>query len=158
MPMPLKSAQPSWSDDFTAVVRNEMAKKDPTVFIVDDDAAVRSSLCWLISSLNLPVQAFPSALDFLDAVEPTRSGCVIVDVKMPGMSGFRLQHEIRDRYPNLSTIIMSAYGSPDTAARAVADGALAYVEKPVNDEVLIDLIRKGIDRSSENSREQTLPI
>ena len=135
-----------------------MAKKDPTVFVVDDDAAVRSSLCWLISSLKLPVQAFPSALDFLDAVAPTRSGCVIVDVKMPGMSGLRLQQEIKERYPNLTTIVMSAYGSPETAARAVADGALAYIEKPVNDEVLIDLVRKGLGRNPGNSRQPLLPI
>ena len=135
-----------------------MAKKDPTVFVVDDDAAVRSSLCWLISSLNLPVQAFPSGPDFLDAVAPTRSGCVIVDVKMPGMSGLRLQQEIKDRYPNLTTIVMSAYGSPETAARAVADGALAYIEKPVNDEVLIDLVRKGLGRDPGNSRQPLLPI
>jgi len=135
-----------------------MAKKDPTVFVVDDDAAVRSSLCWLISSLNLPVQAFPSALDFLEAVAPSRSGCVIVDVKMPGMSGLRLQQEIKDRYPMLATIVMSAYGSPETAERAVAEGALAYVEKPVDDDVLIDLVRKGMKRISVNSDQSTLPL
>lgn len=128
-----------------------MTKKDPTVFVVDDDPAVRSSLCWLISSLDLPVQAFPSALDFLHAVAPTRSGCVIVDVKMPGMSGLRLQQEIKDRYPNLATIVMSAYGSSETAERAVADGALAYVEKPVNDQILIDLVRKGLKRGAGDS-------
>jgi len=135
-----------------------MAKTDPTVFVVDDDAAVRSSMCWLISSLNLPVQAFASALDFLDAVAPTRSGCVIVDVKMPGMSGLRLQQEIKDRYPNMATIVMSAYGSPDTAARAVADGALAYIEKPVNDQVLIDLVCRGIGLTPGESPQQALPI
>lgn len=135
-----------------------MAKKDPTVFVVDDDPAVRSSLCWLISSLDLPVQAFPSALDFLHAVAPTRSGCVILDVKMPGMSGLRLQQEIKDRYPNLATIVMSAYGSPETAERAVADGALAYVEKPVNDEVLIDLVRKGLKHGSGDSNGPTLAV
>ncbi len=135
-----------------------MASTDPTVFVVDDDAAVRSSLCWLISSLNMPVQAFPSALDFLDAVTPTRAGCVIVDVKMPGMSGLRLQQEIKDRYPNLITIVMSAYGSPETAKRAVADGALAYVEKPVSDDVLIDLVRKGIKYISGKSGEPSLPL
>lgn len=135
-----------------------MTRKDPTVFVVDDDAAVRSSLCWLISSLDLPVQAFSSALDFLESVTPARWGCAIIDVKMPGMSGLRLQQEIKDRYPRLTTIVMSAYGSPDTAERVVAAGALAYVEKPVNDDVLIDLVRKGIRRRSDEADAPTLPI
>ncbi|HEX9702057.1 MAG TPA: response regulator [Rhodospirillales bacterium] len=135
-----------------------MAKTKPTVFVVDDDAAVRSSLCWLISSLNWNVRAFPSAGDFLETVPPTDRGCAIVDVRMPGMSGLRLQREIRDHYPHVKTILMSAYGTREAAESALANGALGYLEKPINDDVLVDLLRKGIQSDNGNSNEPPLPF
>jgi FixJ family two-component response regulator len=126
--------------------------------VVDDDPAVRSSLCWLISSLDLDVQSFPSASAFLDAVSPLQRGCAIVDVRMPGVSGLRLQREIKERYPHLATIIMSAYGSHDSAARAIEQGALGYLEKPINDEALLDLVRKGLERHLAGDADPQLPV
>ena len=134
-----------------------MTHLEPTVFVIDDDSAVRSSLCWLISALDVPVQAFSSAHEFLESVEPARCGCAIVDVRMPGMSGLRLQQEIKERYPHLSTIIMTAYGAPETASCAVAEGAIGFLEKPVDDEVLVELVRRGI-REARNSRQPELPL
>ena len=129
-----------------------MAVYEPTVFVIDDDLAVRNSICWLISALDLPVQAFSSGHEFLASVETTRCGCAIVDVRMPGMSGLRLQQEIKDRYPDLSMVVMSADESPETAARAVAEGALGFLEKPVDDETLIKLVQEGMKRTSGNSQ------
>ena len=128
------------------------------VIVVDDDPAVRSSLCWLISSLDLDVQSYPSASAFLEAVPPSQRGCAILDVRMPGISGLRLQQEIKERYPHLTTIVMSAYGSRDTAARAIEQGAIGFLEKPVNDEVLLDLVRKGLECPSAGGRNPRLPI
>ncbi len=78
-----------------------MTTHEPTVFVVDDDLAMRESLCWLISSINLPIKAFSSARDFLDALQPDWTGCVIIDVRMPGMSGL----ELRDVLARIMTVL-----------------------------------------------------
>ena len=119
-----------------------MTRMEPTVFVVDDDPAVRNSLCWLISSVKLPVLGFSSAHEFLEAVDPEQHGCVIVDVRMPEMNGFELQAEIRERYPGLSVIVITAHGSQENAAQAMAGGAVGYVQKPTDDEILIGLVQK----------------
>ena len=143
---------------FSWMERDGTLSAKPMVFVVDDDPAVRSSLCWLISSIDLDVRSFPSASAFLDAVSPSQRGCAIVDVRMPGISGLRLQREIKDRYPHLTTIIISANSSHEVAVRAVEEGALAYLEKPINDEMLLDLVRKGLGNDPNNAAEPQLPI
>ncbi len=127
-----------------------MARLVPTVFVVDDDLAVRDSLCWLISAEKLPVQAFPSAEAFLETVRAEQPGCVIIDVRMPGMDGLEFQRELVKLYPALSTIVISGHGNLEIAGQAKAAGAMGYFEKPVDDKALLALVMKGIDFSGES--------
>ena len=86
-----------------------MTTREPTVFVVDDDLAMRESLCWLISSVNLPVEAFSSAREFLDVLQPDQAGCAVIDVRMPGMSGLELQEALAARFDNLASIIITGH-------------------------------------------------
>ena len=125
-----------------------MAHLEPTVFVVDDDAAVRESLSWLISAVNIPVRTFPSAQEFLEAVPPGQSGCVVIDIRMPGMDGLTLQQKVRESHPGLSVIVITGHGSEATATQAKKAGALGYLEKPMDGMALLDLVRKGIVKAS----------
>ena len=126
-----------------------MTGKEPIVFVVDDDLEVRNSLCWLISAMKLPVVSFPSARAFLDAVQPGRPGCVLVDLVMPEMTGHELQEELKKRFLELPVIVMTGHSTQAIADRVMAAGALGYIEKPINDERVMELVRKGIDISVE---------
>jgi len=125
-----------------------MASLEPTVYVVDDDAPVRNSLCWLISSAGLRVEAFASADEFLDALGPNPLGCALIDVRMPGMSGLRLQKEIRDRYPGFNVIVMSAFDADDTGERAIREGAFGFLEKPVDDDVLLAMVHNSMGQAA----------
>ena len=126
-----------------------MTGKEPIVFVVDDDLAVRNSLCWLISAMKLPVVSFSSARAFLDAVQPDQPGCVLVDLVMPEMTGHELQEELKARSIELPVIVMTGQGTQAIAERAMAAGALGYIEKPINDEQILELVRQGIKISVE---------
>lgn len=117
---------------------------DKTVFIVDDDEAVRESLSWLISSVGLKVETFSSAQAFLDAYQPGRPGCLLVDVRMPGMSGLELQRRLAAQPMCLPVIIVTGHGDVQMAVRAMKDGAFDFIEKPFNDQVLLDLVHKAV--------------
>lgn len=117
---------------------------EQTVFIVDDDQAMRSSLKWLIESVGMKVEVFASADEFLDGYYPGRSGCLVLDVRMPGMSGLELQEHIASQQINLPVIIITGHGDIPMAVRAMKAGALEFIEKPFNDELLLDGIRKAI--------------
>ncbi len=125
-----------------------MFDEKPTVFVVDDDEAVRESLHFLISSVDLQVQTFASATDFLDNYEPGLAGCLVVDVRMPGMSGLELQRQLSDRRINLPVIIITGHGDVDMAVRAMKSGAFDFIQKPFNDQVLLDLIQAALDKNA----------
>ena len=116
----------------------------PTVFVVDDDPAVRKSLCWLVESGGRQVSAFESALSFLDAYTPDQTGCLVTDIRMPGMGGLQLQEELADQGYAIPVIIMTGYGDVGTAVRAMKAGAIDFLEKPYNDQALLDLIEEAI--------------
>src|SRR5262245_60472871 len=120
--------------------------RDSTVFIVDDDPAMRDSLTWLVESEGLPVQTYASAEDFLDTYDPRRPGCLVLDVQLPGMTGLALQAELVARkVAVLPIIIITAYGDTRTATRALQAGAFDFMEKPFNDDLLLGRIRQAID-------------
>ena len=129
-----------------------MTRPEPTVFVVDDDQVVRDSLCWLISSVNLPVVAFVSADEFLDAVAPDQVGCALIDVRMPGMSGLELQEALAACSSDLSVIIVTAHGDMQMAIRAMKAGAFDFIEKPYNDQEMLELIQKAMEQSVETIR------
>lgn len=125
--------------------------KDAMVFVVDDDDAVRESLSWLISSIGLMVESYPSAQEFLDSFTPERHGCLIVDVRMPGMSGLELQRKLADKATCLPVIVITGHGDVQMAVRAMKDGAFDFVEKPFNDNTIIERVQKAV-RECKNRR------
>ncbi len=129
-----------------------MTTREPTVFVVDDDLAMRESLCWLISSVNLPVEAYSSAREFLDALQPDRTGCAVIDVRMPGMSGLELQEVLAARFDCLASIIITGHADVQMAVRAMKYGALDFLEKPFNDQGLLELVQKAIGRIVQSIR------
>jgi len=120
-----------------------MAGQD-TVYIVDDDAAVRDSLSWLLESIDLSVACFASADALLSAFDPECVGCVLVDIRLPGMSGLELQQRLATLYPDVPVIIITGHGDVPAAVRAMKAGAVDFVEKPFSDHHLIDCIQRAL--------------
>jgi len=115
-----------------------------TVFVVDDDQAMRNSLKWLIESVGVQVESFSSADDFLAQYHPGRAGCLVLDVRMPGMSGLDLQEYLLQKNIRIPVVIITGHGDVPMAVRAMKGGAVDFIEKPFNDEVLLDAIRRAI--------------
>ncbi len=118
---------------------------EPTVFVVDDDAAIRKSLRFLIESVGLRVETFATAEQFLERYDRTRPGCLLLDVRMPGMSGLHLQDELAVRKVHLPIIIITAYAEVSTAVGALRKGAIDFIEKPFSDQVLLDRVLHAIE-------------
>ncbi len=125
-----------------------MATPVPTVFIVDDDPAIRKSLTWLVESVDLTAEAYESAAAFLEAFGEDRPGCIVCDIRMPGMSGLDLQERLRAIGSNIPVIILTGYGDVTTAVRAMKAGASDFLEKPVGDQVLVEQIQRAISRDA----------
>lgn len=121
-----------------------MNQKTATVFVVDDDQAMRNSLKWLIGSVGMQVECYDSADAFLNSYYPGRAGCLLLDVRMPGMSGLELQELLVSRGITLPVIIITGHGDVPMAVRAMKSGAIDFIEKPFNDEVLLDGIRNAL--------------
>jgi RNA polymerase sigma factor (sigma-70 family) len=118
--------------------------RDETVFVVDDDQAMRSSLKWLIESMGMHVETFDSAQAFLDAYYPGRAGCLLLDVRMPGMSGLELQSYLARREHRIPVIIITGHGDVAMAVKSMKNGAVDFIEKPFDDEALIVSIRNAL--------------
>jgi two-component system, LuxR family, response regulator FixJ len=127
---------------------------EPTVFIVDDDEAMRESLRWLISSVQLNVETYASASEFLENYHPGVSGCLVLDVRMPGMSGLELQEKLAKEQIALPVIIITGHGDVPMAVRAMKSGAVDFIQKPFNDQVLLDRIQFALDRDSRARMDQ----
>ncbi len=138
-------------NDMTEVVHMGVGAK---VFVVDDDPAIRDSLDWLMQSVGLAVETFASAAEFLDNFDDKNAGCLILDVRMPGTSGLDLQEKVRLRCPNLPIIVITGHGDVQMAVRAMKAGAFDFIEKPFNDQTLLDRIQQAISSSSEAREEE----
>jgi FixJ family two-component response regulator len=117
---------------------------DPTVFVVDDDASIRDALSLLISLKGLKASVFSCAEDFLAVYEPHWRGCLLTDLQMPGMGGLDLQMTLRQRGVVLPVVVLTAHGDVATTRAALKNGAVDFLEKPVDDDVLIDVLRNAI--------------
>ena len=115
-----------------------------TVFVVDDDEAICKSLAMLIEGVGLKVQTYYNAEDFLDAYDPALPGCLVVDVRMPGMNGLELQAELKERRTYVPTIVITGHADVPMAVQAVKSGAMNFIEKPFGDKALLNDIRKAI--------------
>ncbi len=118
------------------------------VFVVDDDEAVRQSTAWLIESIGLKVISFSCADDFLKEYN-NENGCIVMDVRMPGMSGLEAQEELTKREIDLPLIFITGHSDVPMAVRTLKRGAFDFIEKPFNDQLLLDAIQKGIKLNSD---------
>lgn len=126
-------------------------KPDPTVFVVDDDAAVRRFLSSLIDSVGLNVETFASAQEFLDTYERGHAGCIVLDIRMPGMSGLELQRELAARHISIPVIILTGHGDVQIAVQTMKAGAFDFIEKPFNNELLLDRVQRAVAQQVHNN-------
>jgi FixJ family two-component response regulator len=117
------------------------APSSPAVYIVDDDESVRRSLASLLQEVGIAVATFPSAEAFLQALRPDSRGCLLLDVRMPGMSGLQLQQVLRERAVTLPTIVLTGHADVPMAVSAMSAGAAGFIEKPFNPQELLDRIQ-----------------
>ncbi len=120
-----------------------------TVFIVDDEEAIRDSLTMLIESVGLVAETYDSAQAYLENFDPARPGCLILDVRMKGMSGLSLQDELNKKPLHPPIIIITGHGDVQMAVRAVKAGASEFLEKPFNEQQLLDSIHIAIEQDAE---------
>ncbi len=125
-----------------------------TVFVVDDDQAARESLRWLLESVGHRVRCHTSAQSFTDEYDGTAPGCLVLDVRMPGMSGLELQEHLRERGWCLPVIVVTGHGDVPMAVRAMRGGAVDFLQKPYNDQVLLDSIQRALELCAQRSLER----
>ncbi|MBS0578213.1 MAG: response regulator transcription factor [Proteobacteria bacterium] len=118
----------------------------PIVFIVDDDEAVRSSLRMLVKSVGLPASVARSAQEFLELYDPAQPGCLVLDVRMPGMSGLELQQQLNLRGAVIPVIFITGHGDIPMAVEAMQHGAFDFLQKPFRDQDLVDRIQRALER------------
>ena len=122
-----------------------MTDEEPTVFVVDDDPGVGDSIRLLLRSVGLPSKTFLSANEFLAAYDPERAGCLVLDVRMPGMSGLDLQARLQEMESTLPIIFVTAHGDVPMAVNAVKAGAVDFIQKPFRDQELLDKIQEALE-------------
>jgi two-component system response regulator FixJ len=125
----------------------------PIVFIVDDDEAVRNSLRLLVKSVGLTAAALVSAQEFLASYDPLQPGCLVLDVRMPGMSGLELQQQLNLRGAVIPVIFITGHGDVPMAVEAMQQGAFDFLQKPFRDQDLIDRIQRALDKDRANRAE-----
>ncbi len=117
-----------------------------TIHIVDDSAPVRDAIGWLVEQVGLTCRKYASALEFLEHANKGMRGCLILDVRMPGMSGLDLQDTLHERGINLPVIIITGHGDVPITVRAMKAGAFEFLQKPFNDQVLLDTIHASMEK------------
>lgn len=124
---------------------------DGVVHLIDDDEAVRRSLAFLLTSSGFAVRLYESASAFLEMLDRVQPGCIVTDVRMPGISGLDLQRQLRALHIVLPVIVMTGHGDIALAVEAMKSGAIDFIEKPFSDETLISSIRVAIDRHARDA-------
>jgi len=122
---------------------------DAKVFVVDDDASVLESIAFLLKTVGIHAETFSSAQAFLDAHDPRAVGCLVLDVRMPAMSGLELQERLHAMGSSLPIIFLTAHGDVPMAVQAVKAGALDFIQKPFHDQDLIDKIQRAVEGSAD---------
>ena len=130
-----------------------MSEKRATVFVVDDDASMRRSLDTLLRSVGLDVHLFSSAQEFMQAERPDAPGCLVLDVRLPGMSGLTFQQELAKAGIALPVIFITGHGDVPMTVRAMKAGAAEFLTKPFDDQVLLDAIDAAIERDRARRRD-----
>ncbi|MFO7993090.1 MAG: response regulator [Marinobacter sp.] len=125
-----------------------------TVYVVDDDAGMLESTQWLLESVGLQVQPYADGRHFLEAVDPSRTGCVILDIRMPGLGGLNVQEELQKRGSHLPIIFVSGHADVAIVVRAFKSGAFDFIEKPFNEQLLLDSVQQALQQHQQASTQQ----
>ena len=132
---------------------------ESTVFVIDDDQAVRDSLGMLLKSMRIPSRLFDSAQAFLDEYQPDWEGCIVLDIRMPEMSGMELHRHLIDAHASMPVIFVTGHGDVPMAVEALRNGAFDFIQKPYRDQELLDRINQALSwdqehRSGENLKRE----
>lgn len=150
--------RPFWSNQVHGscprAIMNKNQEKQPTVFIVDDDPAIRFAMQALMDSVNIEHEIFPSGDDFLESAAEQRAGCLVLDIRMPGLGGLELQEELLKRGSTLPIIFITGHGDVPMAVDAMQKGAVDFIQKPFRDQDLLDRIREALKTDQERREEQ----
>ncbi len=126
-----------------------MKEPEPIVFVIDDEAQIRDGFKSLIRSIGLRAETFASAREFMQAKRPDAPACLVLDVRMPGLSGLDLQRELSEAQIHIPIIFITGHGDIPMSVRAMKDGAMEFLTKPVRGQDLLDAVQKAIDRDRE---------
>ena len=132
-----------------------MTLSDAVVFIVDDDALIRDSLAQLVKSVGLKAETFSSAQTFLESDLPDKPSCLVLDIRMPGLSGLDLQDELTKRGFSIPIIFITGHGTVPMSVRAMKAGAVDFLQKPFEDQELLDAIHRAIEQNRQTRLEKT---
>jgi FixJ family two-component response regulator len=123
-----------------------MSETAPVVFVIDDDASIREALTNLLRSVGITVETFGTAQQFLSAKRPDAPGCLILDVRLPGVSGLELQRQLLEANIQLPVIFVTGHGDIQMSVRAMKAGAVEFLTKPFRDQDLLDAVQQAVDR------------
>ena len=124
-----------------------------TVFVLDDDEAVRDSLGALLESDGFEVATFGSGAEFLDRFDPVRGGCLVLDVRMPGLTGLEVQEKLAEKGITMPVIIITGHGDVPIAVQALKAGAVDFIEKPFADDVILESVGRALEQGRRNKRD-----
>ena len=131
-----------------------MREPDPVVFIIDDDALIREGIQSLVKSIGLRAEAFASANDFMRAKRPDAPACLVLDVRMPGLSGLELQRSLSAANIHIPIIFITGHGDIPMSVQAMKDGAMEFLTKPVRGQDILDAVQKAVAHHRSVRKEQ----
>ena len=135
-------------------MRKSIVSRDLVVHVIDDDIAVRQSLAFLLATAGISVRLHDSAIAFLAVVEDIAPGCLVTDIRMPGMDGLQLLRELQRRKLSIPTIVITGHADVPLAVEAMRLGAVDFIEKPFDDDTFLRAIRTGLQRRDEQVRQE----
>lgn len=124
-------------------------KAEPTVFVVDDDEPVRDAIAMLLDTIDLSYETFASARDFLDTYTPDRTGCLVLDIRMPGISGLELQEHLQRMNAPVPIVFITGHGDIPMAVEAMKRGAVDFIRKPFRDQELLDRVQDALSQDDD---------
>jgi len=132
-----------------------VTEDQPTVFVIDDDASVRDAIKGVLKSVGLRAETFASTQDFLRKWQPDRPSCLVLDVRLPGLSGLDFQQELTRANIGIPIIFLTGYGDVPMTVRAMKAGAVEFLTKPFRDQDLLDAIQEALDRDRTMRRQRS---
>ena len=125
------------------------AAPHPTAYVVDDDEAIRTLWRWLMESNGIAVRTFATAVEFIESYDPGAPGCLVLDLRLPGMSGLELQEHLKNKGVEIPIVFVTAHGDVATAVTAIKGGAIDFIQKPFSYREVLSVIRQALQRDAE---------